>query len=87
MPGLAIWTWRRSVWAGCYAVGLFAFFIVLMPMPFSWAGVNWDLLTWIAMYVAYAIGAVALWAIITRPWKKQTVDASVESNEASPTSR
>lgn len=70
MAGHQIWAWRRSVWAGCYAVGLFAFFIVLMPMPFSWAGVSLDLWVWIGIYLAYAAVAVAAWLAISRPWRR-----------------
>ena len=65
MAGYAIWSWHRWVWAACYAVGLFAFFVVLMPMPFAWDAVAWDLAAWIGhVYLAYAIGAVVAWLLI-----------------------
>ena len=76
MPGYSIWSWRRSVWALCYGIGLFAFFIVLMPMPFSWEGVSWDIISWVGMYLSYALGALAIWFAVTRPWKKRPAEAT-----------
>lgn len=70
MAGHAIWLWNRGVWAGCYAVGLIAFFIVLMPMPFAWDEVGWELGAWIAVYLAYALAAVLAWLLVTRPWRR-----------------
>jgi len=70
LPGRSLWEWRRPVWAGCYTVGLLAFFIVLMPMPFAWAEVGWELWAWIGMYAAYAGVAVIAWLVLVRPWKK-----------------
>lgn len=70
MAGHAVWAWRRGVWAVAYAVGLFAFFIVLMPMPFSWGGVSLDLWAWIGMYLLYAVVAVVAWLVVTRPWRR-----------------
>lgn len=70
MAGHAVWAWRRGVWAAAYAVGLFAFFIVLMPMPFSWGGVSLDLWAWIGMYLLYAVVAVVAWLVVTRPWRR-----------------
>ncbi|WP_295576886.1 hypothetical protein [uncultured Microbacterium sp.] len=74
MPGHAIWLWNRWVWAGCYAVGLIAFFIVLMPMPFSWDEVGWELGAWIAVYLVYALTAVTAWLLVTRPWRRDADD-------------
>lgn len=84
MAGYAIWSWHRWVWAACYAVGLFAFFVVLMPMPFAWEGVAWDLTAWIGVYLVYAIGAAVAWVVIARPWRHDdepdatTADAPAE---------
>jgi hypothetical protein len=70
MAGHVIWSWNRWIWGSSYVVGLFGFFVVLMPKPFSWATVGLSVWTWIGLYLAYAITAVVLWLIITRPWKK-----------------
>lgn len=75
LAGYAIWGWSRRVWAGCYAVGLFAFFVVLMPMPFSWDEVSLNLATWIGVYLAYAVVAVVAWLLITTPWRKDAPEA------------
>lgn len=70
LAGHAVWSWNRWVWAGAYAVGLLGFFLVLLPMPFSWGGVHASLWGWIGLYLAYAAVAAGLWAGIVRPWKK-----------------
>jgi hypothetical protein len=70
LPGSAIWSWNRWIWAGCYAIGLFAFFIVLMPMPFSWAEVSLNITTWISIYLVYLVAAVVFWLLISRPWSR-----------------
>lgn len=70
LPGSAIWSWNRWIWAGCYAIGLLAFFIVLMPMPFSWAEVSLNITTWISIYLVYLVAAVVFWLLISRPWSR-----------------
>jgi hypothetical protein len=71
MAGYDVFRWNRVVWGIAYLVGLFGFFFVLMPMPFAWQGVPLELGVWVGLYLAYAIGAVAIWAAITRPWKQE----------------
>jgi hypothetical protein len=68
LPGHTLWTWRKPVWAICYALGLVGFFIVLMPMPFSWEAVDTPLRTWVLLYLIYAAAAVIAWAAMARPW-------------------
>ncbi len=73
VPGLAgrtIWEWNRRVWIAGYAVGLLGFFLVLMPRPFSWDTVGISVWAWGAVFAAYAIGAVVLWAVVTKPWNR-----------------
>ncbi|WEK14227.1 MAG: hypothetical protein P0Y48_03165 [Candidatus Microbacterium phytovorans] len=69
LPGRGLWVWRRGVWAGCYATGLLAFFVILLPLPFSWAEVEWELWAWVGMYAVYAGVAVVAWLVLTRPWR------------------
>jgi len=69
LAGYEIWRWHRWLWALAYAVGLVAFFVVLMPKPFSWATVGWSVWAWGGIYAAYALGAVILWLIAARPWR------------------
>lgn len=71
LAGHLIWEWSRWVWAGSYAVGLFAFFVVLMPMPFSWQEVHWSLIGWITVYLVYLFTALGLWFSLARPWRRQ----------------
>ena len=84
MPGHAIWQWRRGLWVACYAVGLFAFFIVLMPMPFSWEEVGWELGAWIGVYLLYAVIAVTAWLLLARPWRSAPSSEVTTSPEEAP---
>ena len=70
MTGHDIFLWNRAVWAIAYAIGLIGFFFVLMPMPFAWQGVPLELGVWVGLYLLYAVGAVAIWAVVTRPWDR-----------------
>ncbi|UTT62494.1 hypothetical protein [Microcella humidisoli] len=72
LTGHEVWLWSKPLWAGLYAVGLLSFFLVLMPMPFAWAGVEAALATWVTGYLIYAGVAVALWLAVTQPWKRDT---------------
>lgn len=78
MAGHTLWMWSRRAWAAAYAVGLFAFFVVLMPMPFAWDSVGLDLWAWIGIYLAYAIGAVTIWLLVTKPWARPSDAAQQE---------
>jgi hypothetical protein len=69
LTGFEIFTWSRRVWAAAYAIGLFGFFVVLMPKPFSWATVPLSVWVWGSIFVAYAIVAVGAWLLIVRPWQ------------------
>jgi hypothetical protein len=71
MTGFDIFSWNRLVWGAAYAVGLIGFFFVLMPMPFAWQGVPLELGVWIGLYVLYAVIAVGIWAVVTRPWDRE----------------
>jgi hypothetical protein len=70
--GHELWSWNRLVWAGAYALGVLAFFLVLMPLPLSWETVQTSLVSWITLYLIYAALAVGLWLAIVRPWVKAT---------------
>lgn len=62
LDGGTIFGWNRWAWAGCYALGLFAFLVILMPLPFSWGTIGAPFATWIVLYAAYAIAAIGMWA-------------------------
>jgi hypothetical protein len=64
MPGHAVFAWNRTRWAGCYALGLVAFFLVLMPTPYAWDEVGWSLRAWVLGYLAYLGAAVVLWSLV-----------------------
>ncbi len=72
LTGHTLYTWNKPLWAATYATGLIGFFLVLMPMPFSWAAIDTPLRTWVLLYLAYATTAVIAWATLTHPWRKDT---------------
>ncbi|MEO8093920.1 MAG: hypothetical protein ABI632_03200 [Pseudolysinimonas sp.] len=71
LTGFAVWSWRRPVWIAAYAVGVFAFLLVLLPLPASWAAVHASIWTWAGLYLLYAIAAIGVWLVVTRPWKSE----------------
>ena len=52
------------------------FFLVLMPMPFSWQTVPLSLWTWIGLYLLYVVVAIGVWLVVTRPRRKEPTAAS-----------
>ena len=76
MTGFDIFTWNRLVWGVAYAIGLLGFFFVLMPMPFAWMGVPFELGVWVGLYLLYAVIAVAIWVAVTRPWDRKLEKSS-----------
>lgn len=61
--GGAVFAWKKSAWALSYAIGLFSFFVILLPLPSSWVEVGVPLVTVVALYVAYAVLAIGAWAL------------------------
>lgn len=82
LPGHAVWAWNRVVWAVGYAVGLLAFFVILMPMPTSWAEVQWELGAWVGVYLAYAVVAVVAWFVLARGRRDEASERHDEGEEA-----
>lgn len=70
LTGATLFAWNRWAWGAAYVVGLLAFFLVLLPMPGSWAEVPFSLWTWAGMYAVYAAVALGLWLAVTRPWQR-----------------
>lgn len=82
LSGHAIFTWNRWVWGASYSVGLFGFFLILMPFPFSWAAVGLNIWVWVAIYLAYAVIGVVGWLAVVRPWRQETGEApQIETSE------
>jgi hypothetical protein len=79
LDGGVLFGWNRWVWAVIYLAALFVFFLVLMPMPFSWGDVGSPLATWLGLYVAYAVFAAALWAWFRFVRPKSAVPADTSS--------
>jgi hypothetical protein len=82
LTGFDIFNWNRWVWGGAYAIGLLGFFVVLMPLPFSWTGVHVNLIAWIGVYVAYGLAAITAWLVVVRPWKRPAEVPPAESPDA-----
>ncbi|MCC6375901.1 MAG: hypothetical protein IT191_02660 [Microbacteriaceae bacterium] len=79
MDGGVIFKWNWRIWGAAYIFGLLIFFVVLMPMPFSWAEVGAPLATWVVMFIAYFAVAIGLWAWL-RFGRAKPTEAQVESN-------
>jgi hypothetical protein len=82
LTGYDVFRWNRWVWGSAYGIGLLGFFIVLMPLPFSWTDVHINLVIWIAVYIAYGLVAIIAWLVLTRPWKKPDAPADTASPES-----
>ncbi|TFD87853.1 hypothetical protein [Cryobacterium serini] len=79
LSGHGIFMWNRWVWGGLYGFALLVFFIVLLPLPSSWAGIDLDLTVWIGLYLMYAVIAVAAWLFL-RPLPDVLATAEVNSD-------
>ncbi len=75
MPGHTVFAWNRARWAVCYALGLAAFFLVLMPTPYAWDEVGWSLRAWVLAYLGYLGAALAAWSLARRGRRAVPVDA------------
>ncbi len=56
--GGALCAWKKAVWALCYAIGVFSFFAILLPLPLSRDEVSAPLVSWVGLSVAYAVLAI-----------------------------
>jgi hypothetical protein len=63
LDGADLLKWKKWVWGIGYAVGLAAFMLVLLTIPASFATMPGDFYRWIALFLGYAVVAVAVWAI------------------------
>lgn len=69
LVGRELWDWRKPVWAAAYAVGMAAFLLAVLVAPFAWDAVHASVWAWGALFAAYAVGAVVVWLVVTRPWR------------------
>ncbi|MEO5534418.1 MAG: hypothetical protein ABIR17_04725 [Pseudolysinimonas sp.] len=76
LTGNAVWAANKILWAVAYLAGLFAFLLVLLPLPSSWDRVQVDLWGWIGLYLAYAVAALGLWLFVIRPWRRDAAPAA-----------
>ena len=67
-------------WLGCYAFGLFGFFVVLLPTPYAWDEVGWTLKGWVLADVAYLLVAVTVWGAVSRARPNGPGDASAPTD-------
>lgn len=69
LPGATIWAWRKPVWIAAYAVALFSFLLILLPLPGAWSDIGVGLGAWVAVIVAYSLAAIGAWLAVTKPWR------------------
>jgi hypothetical protein len=62
LDGGVLWAWNRWIWAVSYAVALFAFLLIVLPLPASWDEVPGTFLVWVLLFVGYCVLAVGVWA-------------------------
>ena len=79
LPGATVFDWDRRVWAGCYAFGLLAFFVVLMPTPYAWDEVGWSLRGWLLVYLAYLVVALGAWWVVRHRSEVVSVEVTEEA--------
>jgi hypothetical protein len=75
LPGNELFTWNRILWGASYVVGLVAFLVILLPLPYSWGVVPVALWAWVALFVLYSVVAVTLWLIVNKPWRPESTTA------------
>jgi len=71
MAGFKVFDWNRTLWGTLYLLGLFAFFVIVMPMPATWSDVNLSLGTWLAGYGVYLTVAIVAWRVAHRTAPKK----------------
>jgi hypothetical protein len=71
MAGSKVFEWNRTIWGTFYLLGLFAFFVIVMPMPAEWSDVNLSLGTWLAGYAVYLTVAIVAWRVAHRTPRKK----------------
>jgi hypothetical protein len=62
--GRKILDWNRAAWGAGYVISLFAFFLVVMPMPQSWTNVDGPLAVWAGVYLGYLALGLLLWFLL-----------------------
>lgn len=61
--GRPIRDWSRLLWAVVYLAGLFAFFVMVMPMPEALTEIDGPLLTWLYVFAGYFGLGIVAWAL------------------------
>lgn len=71
MAGFKVFDWNRTLWGALYLLGLFGFFVIVMPMPATWSDVNLSLGTWLVGYAIYLTVAIVAWRLAHRTPRKK----------------
>lgn len=81
MGGATVFEWNPRAWFAMYSAGLVGFFVVLMPMSYSWREVDFSLRAWVSLYVVYSAASVIAYLALVRPWSR-ALEAGAEEVEA-----
>jgi len=73
LEGSNIWRRSKIMWVIAYAIGAAVYSYVLIPLPASWDEISSTFSSWVGIYLAYAVFAVALWALFRFTRKKPVV--------------
>ncbi|GAA3635107.1 hypothetical protein GCM10022200_17960 [Microbacterium awajiense] len=67
LPGGSIFSAGKIAWGISYIAAGSLFMVVLLPFPGSWEQTSAAFWVWVGLFVAYALVAIALWFILSRP--------------------
>ena len=83
LAGSAIFSASRGMWIIVYAAGASLFMVVLLPFPGSWEETSAPFWVWTSLFAAYAVVAVAIWAVLTKT-RRDTGDRARAHGEREP---
>lgn len=64
LPGATLFRASRWSWAGAFAAAMALFITIIIPLPDSWQLIEAPFATWVALFVVYAVVAVAIWVVL-----------------------
>ena len=65
LGGVALYKWKKWVWAVMYAIGMLAYVVVILPAPSAWTNTSSSFPAWVAIVIVYALVAIAAYGLVT----------------------
>ncbi|MCC7128296.1 MAG: hypothetical protein IT192_05740 [Microbacteriaceae bacterium] len=63
LDGHKLFSYKKWLWALCYAIGILAFLLVLLTIPKSWTQIPGDFARWVILFAAFGIFAIVVWTL------------------------